>query len=384
VEAKALTYEKRGETITIVEEFSTLSSPSGNQALLKFLAAPITRADYDVIHASGESSMSLDIKEVPVRFAKAQEIGVLDPLAGVVGKLPDLPAVGGLQGVAVVEEVGPAVKGLKPGDWVIPATGLGTWRSHALLSEDDLAVVPSDIPMEYAAVLSRSPCAALRLLEDFVALKEGDCILVNACNGLVGQTILQLAAARGIKAIGIMRGRPGYEEICPHLVTLGAAVVVTDAWSKHWQMKDLMAGLPPPKVAFDGAGGNGGAAVANLLPKGATLVKYGSASQESFRVAAERDIKVETFSLAAWEAAHSKADKEAMLAQLATMVREKKLQLLLERAFFDRYKTALKMGVEAMRNRQLVMCITEPNWPVYPEDYWEMDEDAKRLGISVQ
>lgn len=51
VEAKSLVYETRGETITISEEVATLSAPSGNQALLKFLAAPITRADYDVIHA---------------------------------------------------------------------------------------------------------------------------------------------------------------------------------------------------------------------------------------------------------------------------------------------------------------------------------------------
>lgn len=34
--------------------------------------------------------------------------------------LPDLPAVGGNEGVAEVVEVGSQVKSLKVGDWVIP------------------------------------------------------------------------------------------------------------------------------------------------------------------------------------------------------------------------------------------------------------------------
>ena len=40
--------------------------------------------------------------------------------------LPDLPAVGGNEGVGLVLEVGSQVKSLKPGDWVIPRdAGLG-------------------------------------------------------------------------------------------------------------------------------------------------------------------------------------------------------------------------------------------------------------------
>mmetsp|Transcript_31355 Transcript_31355/g.73917 ORF Transcript_31355/g.73917 Transcript_31355/m.73917 type:complete len:423 (-) Transcript_31355:375-1643(-) len=382
VEAKSLVYETRGETITISEEVATLSAPSGNQALLKFLAAPITRADYDVIHASGESSLSLDIKEVSVRFAKAQEVGVLDKIAGVVGKLPSLPAVGGIQGVAQVEEVGSGVKGLKPGDWVLPPVGAGTWRSHALMSEDDLITVPNDIPMEYAAVLGVSPCAALRMLSDFETLSAGDVIVINAANGLVGQTLVQLAAARGIQVVAVMRGRQGYEEVCPHLITRGAAVVISENWSKDAHMKSLMAELPAPKMGFDGTGGNSGAAVANLLPAGATLVKFGSASGQPFRVASEKNLQIKTFFLSEWQAKASKSDKQAMVNTLADMVRDKSLQLLLERAFFDKYKTALKKGYGMMRDRQLVMCMAEPVLPTYPADLWQLQADEVRLGMK--
>lgn len=40
--------------------------------------------------------------------------------AGTYAILPDLPAVGGNEGVAEVVEVGSQVKSLKVGDWVIP------------------------------------------------------------------------------------------------------------------------------------------------------------------------------------------------------------------------------------------------------------------------
>lgn len=47
--------------------------------------------------------------------------------------LPNLPAVGGNEGVAQVVEVGNQVMSLKPGDWVIPRdAGLGTLQCELL------------------------------------------------------------------------------------------------------------------------------------------------------------------------------------------------------------------------------------------------------------
>lgn len=50
----------------------------------------------------------------------------VSPPLGNYGLLPKLPAVGGNEGVGQVVAVGSNVTGVKPGDWVIPATaGLG-------------------------------------------------------------------------------------------------------------------------------------------------------------------------------------------------------------------------------------------------------------------
>lgn len=82
--------------------------------------------------------------------------------------------VGGNEGAAVVLAVGEAVRGLSPGDWVIPKVGaFGTWREQVVCLEDDLQKIPRDIPLSVAATLKVNPPTAYRLLRDFCPLKQG-------------------------------------------------------------------------------------------------------------------------------------------------------------------------------------------------------------------
>lgn len=136
--------------------------------------------------------------------------------SGTYAILPDLPAVGGNEGVAQVVEVGSQVKSLKTGDWVIPKdAGLGklqlehhtnqctvsylflstwrpyrvcafvwagTWRTEAVLAENDVISLPNDIPLLSAATLGVNPCTALRMLSDFEDLKPGNMqIFLQVC-----------------------------------------------------------------------------------------------------------------------------------------------------------------------------------------------------------
>lgn len=47
--------------------------------------------------------------------------GIVNGAAGVYPVRPQVPAIGGYEGVGEVHSVGSAVKGLLPGDWVIPS-----------------------------------------------------------------------------------------------------------------------------------------------------------------------------------------------------------------------------------------------------------------------
>lgn len=49
----------------------------------------------------------------------------------------------------------------------------GTWRTEAVLAEDDVISLPNDIPLLAAATLGVNPCTALRMLSDFEDLKSG-------------------------------------------------------------------------------------------------------------------------------------------------------------------------------------------------------------------
>ncbi|XP_055253838.1 enoyl-[acyl-carrier-protein] reductase, mitochondrial isoform X3 [Moschus berezovskii] len=177
---RALVYGHHGDPAKVVElKNLELAAVGGSDVHVKMLAAPINPSDINMIQ-------------------------------GNYGLLPQLPAVGGNEGVGQVVAVGSSVTGVKPGDWVIPANpGLGTWRTEAVFGEEELITVPSDIPLQSAATLGVNPCTAYRMLVDFEQLQPGDSIIQNASNSGVGQAVIQIAAALGLRTINVLRDRPG-------------------------------------------------------------------------------------------------------------------------------------------------------------------------------
>ncbi|XP_061246629.1 enoyl-[acyl-carrier-protein] reductase, mitochondrial isoform X4 [Bos javanicus] len=141
---RALVYGHHGDPAKVVElKNLELAAVGGSDVHVKMLAAPINPSDINMIQ-------------------------------GNYGLLPQLPAVGGNEGVGQVVAVGSGVTGVKPGDWVIPANpGLGTWRTEAVFGEEELITVPSDIPLQSAATLGVNPCTAYRMLVDFEQLRPG-------------------------------------------------------------------------------------------------------------------------------------------------------------------------------------------------------------------
>uniref|UniRef100_A0A8C5IK44 Enoyl-[acyl-carrier-protein] reductase, mitochondrial n=1 Tax=Junco hyemalis TaxID=40217 RepID=A0A8C5IK44_JUNHY len=205
-----LLYERHGEAAAVVQ-LKDLEVPKLGDCdvHVKMLAAPINPADINMIQ-------------------------------GTYPLLSPLPAVGGNEGVGEVLEVGRHVKALKPGDWVIPAdAGLGTWRTRGVFPQEMLLKVPSDIPVLCAATLSVNPCTAFRLLADFESLAPGDSVIQNAANSGVGQAVIQIARASGIKTINVVRDRPDLAKLVERLMALGADHVITEEMLRKPEMKDI-------------------------------------------------------------------------------------------------------------------------------------------------
>jgi len=143
----------------------------------------------------------------------------------------------------------------------------GTWRSELVCDATDLMRIPNDIAPEVGACISVSPITAHKLLDDYVDLKAGDVIIQNGGSGVVGQTINQLCARRGIKVISIVRERPldDYGDIVERSKKDGAYIVISEDHVDTPNFRELISDLPAPKLALDCCGGRSATNLARLL-----------------------------------------------------------------------------------------------------------------------
>lgn len=202
----------------------------------------------------------------------------INQIQGKYGIKPQLPAVPGNEGVGIVRSVGRQVQALRAGDRVVPVSpGLGTWREAGRHKEAALHKISNRLPLGVAATLLVNPPSAIRLLEDMVHLKEGDVVVQNGANSIVGQLVIQIAAKRGICTVNVVRERPELLELVKQLHELGANVVTTESALRE----DLKsAGLPKPALALNSVGGRSSAAIASTLrPKG-VIVTFGGMSMK--------------------------------------------------------------------------------------------------------
>ncbi|KAJ7304226.1 hypothetical protein JRQ81_011762 [Phrynocephalus forsythii] len=240
----------------------------------------------------------------------------INMIQGTYALLPDLPAVGGNEGVGQVMKTGSHVTALKPGDWVIPAdAGLGTWRTEAVFDEVSLLKIPSDIPLTCAATLGVNPCTAYRMLCDFEILRPEDSVIQNAANSGVGQAVIQLAAAMGIKTINVVRDRPNIQELVERLKSLGADHVITEEMLRKSEVKELFKKVAKPILALNGVGGKSATELLRHLQHKGTMVTYGGMSKQPVTVPASalifKDVKLRGFWMTQWKTDHSQ-DKEKL------------------------------------------------------------------------
>ncbi|XP_038850115.1 enoyl-[acyl-carrier-protein] reductase, mitochondrial-like isoform X2 [Salvelinus namaycush] len=282
-------------------ESMALPSVGAKSVLVKLLAAPINPSDINMIQGS-------------------------------YAILPDLPAVGGNEGVAQILEVGSQVKALRPGDWVIPRdAGLGTWRTAAVLAEDDVISLPNDIPLFSAATLGVNPCTAFRMLSDFEELKPGDTVIQNAANSGVGQAVIQIAAARGIQTINVVRDRPDLTQLIDRLKAMGASHVIKEETLRRHEMKELFKTCPRPKLALNGVGGKSATELLRHLQVGGSMVTYGGMAKQPVTVPVSalifKNVKVKGFWVTQWKRTHSQDEGalRGMLDELCSLIRQGKL-----------------------------------------------------------
>ena len=151
--------------------------------------------DVDVA-APGPGEVRLRQSAVGLNYIDVYHRGGLYPLA-------ELPAVIGMEGAGVVEDLGPEVTGFEVGQRVAYA-GLppGAYAQERLIPAHRLIALPDGIDDPQAAAMMLKGMTAHYLIRRTYRLQKGDTILVHAAAGGVGSILCQWAKHLGATVIG--------------------------------------------------------------------------------------------------------------------------------------------------------------------------------------
>lgn len=113
-----------------------------------------------------------------------------------------LPAVIGREAAGVVDEVGPGVSGLEPGQRVAHVMAAGSYAEAAVVVAERLIPLPESIGDEQAAGSLLKGLTAWYLLRRTYEVGAGETILLHAAAGGVGLIACQWASHLGATVIG--------------------------------------------------------------------------------------------------------------------------------------------------------------------------------------
>ena len=199
---------------------------------------------------------------------------------GTYGVTPELPPRAGTEAVGIVDALGEGVTHLEIGQRVATGGTFGVWAEQFIANAAALLPVPDGISDEAAAQLVAMPFSALSLL-DSLGLESGDWMSQNAANGAVGCLVAQLAPARGINVIGLVRRAEGVAELAAHGIE---RIVATD--SEGWQDRVAeLTGGAPVRVGIDSVGGQASGDVLSQLAEDGTLVVFGAMASPTMEIA---------------------------------------------------------------------------------------------------
>src|ERR1700748_3613676 len=146
VTMKALIFRETGEPKSVLKLEEIPPPPlAPGEALVRVLLSPINASDLHMVR-------------------------------GRYGYRPELPASPGIEGVGIVESVGPGVQGPIVGTRVVFVSTWQTWREQIVCPVDKLVPVPDGVDDPAAATSYINPLTAWALTRSSHNHKEGDCV----------------------------------------------------------------------------------------------------------------------------------------------------------------------------------------------------------------
>ena len=289
-----------------------------------------------VFERFGEPREVLQVRDVPAPTPTAGEVRVrmtmspinpsdLMTVRGQYGRLPNLPATPGFEGVGVIEAVGAGwlakLRGLKTGRRVavLHAKG-GDWQEMVVLPAKQVVPVPDDLPDEQVAAFFVNPATALIMTRRVLQVSRGGWLLQTAAGSALGRMVIRLGKHLGFRTINIVR-RP---ELVAELTQLGADAVLVDSDDISARVQQITGGAMVP-YALDCVGGPGVIAVVQSLSPQGRLLLYGTLSNEPIpldpRALIGGQRAIEGFWLSEWVAQQSVLRMLGLFRQIIALMR---------------------------------------------------------------
>jgi len=320
---KTVTYEQLGnpsDVLTVVQK--SPRAPGPGEVRVAVLSAPIHNAD-------------------------------LLQVMGQYGRSPTLPATPGSEGVGRVVEVGEGVTHLPVGATVFVSGG-GTWTQQVTAPAARFVPLPPG-DLDHLAMLVSSPATAHLMLENYVDLQEGDWVLQSAANSAVGSAVVQLAKARGLRTVNLVRR----EEVVADLEKRGADVVLVGTDDLVARIEEATGGASI-RLALDAVGGPVFKVLVDALGMGGTLVSYSQVVSEPAAIAPGdlifKQITMVGFWLSQWFAQASGEDKQALFAKLVPLVAGGGLSIAVDSSYsLDQIGAAVARSMGGRRDGKVML-----------------------------
>jgi len=288
------------------------------------------------------------------------EMAVVHPsdlgmIGGTYGRLRPLPAIAGREGVGRIAKLGAGAASatgaggftLQVGDRVRMPEDEGAWRDQIVTRAADLIKVPADIDVQQIAQAFINPPTAWLLLREFVELKKGDWVIQNAANSAVGECVIQLARALGLRTANLVRSPEKHEA---RLRAMGADIVVADDEKAFKtvlaQLGQLGGAGAAPRLALNSIGGMSAITLARALGENGQLVTFGGMTGDAIRFPTRefifKNIAMRGFWMDRWARTANPGALQAVLEAIFDRLRDGSLKMAVDSVYpLANYKDAL-------------------------------------------
>ena len=293
---KAIRFAKSGEPAKVLTvQECPLPEPGKGEVRVRILASPVNPSD--------------------LLFVRGLYAGIQ----------PHFPSPVGIEGVGMVDALGPQVQRPVPGQRVVVFNYKGgNWADYAVVPTQDLLAVPDDLPDEQAACFTVNPATAILMLRHVLAIPRDEWLLQSAASGELGRMIIRLAKHDGIRTVNIVRRR----EVVAELQRLGADAAIVSTEGPIDEQVRRIVGQEGVKYAIDPVVGETGTQMCQALGEEGRMLVYGSLTGEPIRVGADprfilagRRI-LEVFWLGYWLPRLDETAQRQLVREIVTLMRE--------------------------------------------------------------